>query len=79
MAQKGKGPYNGGELPWKSVPVYQDELHLLSVYNKETCTRMIIKKILGLQGRVQRGKVISFQRNYSVATKGVSVSTMHTE
>ncbi|XP_027056954.1 coiled-coil domain-containing protein 33-like isoform X1 [Pocillopora damicornis] len=79
LAQKGKGPYNGGELPLKSVPVYQDELHMLSVYNKETCTRMVIKKILVLQGRVQRGKVISFQRNYSVATKGVSVSTMHTE
>ena len=40
---------------------------------------MIIKKILVLQGRVQRGKVISFQRNYFVVTNGVSVSIMRTE
>ena len=35
--------------------------------------------MLVLQGRVQIGKVISFQRNYFVTTKGVWVSTLHTE
>ena len=69
MAQKGKGPYNGGELPLKSVPVYQDELHLLSVYNKETCTRTIIKKYLCYKGESKEAKLLVFRETIPLQRK----------
>ena len=78
------GPKGKGTIQWRWV-TFETHLYIKMNYIcyefiiKKLVREWFFKKILVLEERFQRGKVVSFQRNYFVATKGVSVSTMHAE